>query len=284
MLRERAINLEERLVWNGSDALLGLADALRARVERGAWALEDRVVWPLRERVGGWSPPAPSRRSTQVAAAAVAALAVAAAVLLLVVSGGGSAAPPAPGLATQVASPAPSSPVKAAAPAKPAPVLHGAVPLFAPATRAAAKASRAAAQAKAPLAHRSEAATAADASSAATGAAPGQIAGPEAIAAARRFAKAFVLYETGTIDSGVRATFSATTTPRFDAALLHRPPRLPANVRVPRAKVLNVVAGPQLGDNATVSVSLLRLGLTSELRLSMHREKDGSWLVKEGLG
>lgn len=283
MLRERAINLEERLVWNGSDALLGLADALRARVERGAWALEDRVVWPLRERVGGWSPPAPSRRSTQVAAAAVGALAVAAAVLLLVVSGGGSAAPRAPELATQVASPAPSSPVKAAAPAKPAPVLHGAVPLFAPATKAAAKASSAA-QAKAPLANRSEAATAADASSAATGAAPGQVAGPEAIAAARRFAKAFVLYETGTIDSGVRATFSATTTTRFDAALLHRPPRLPSNVRVPRAKVLNVVAGPQLGDNATVSVSLLRLGLTSELRLSMHREKDGSWLVKEGLG
>jgi hypothetical protein len=110
------------------------------------------------------------------------------------------------------------------------------------------------------------------------------VAGKAAIADGREFADVFVLYETGQADAEVRSDFHATATPQLAAALLHRPPRLPANVEVPQAKVLNVVPGPQLGDNCTVSVSLLRVGVTSELRLSLHRTKDGSWLVKDVLG
>jgi hypothetical protein len=42
-------------------------------------------------------------------------------------------------------------------------------------------------------------------------------------------------------------------------------------VKVPKAKVLNVVAGPKHGETYTMSVSLLRVGVTSELRLDMQK-------------
>ena len=42
-------------------------------------------------------------------------------------------------------------------------------------------------------------------------------------------------------------------------------------MKVPKAKVLNIVAGPKHGDTYTLSVSLLRVGVTSELRLDMRR-------------
>ncbi len=68
-------------------------------------------------------------------------------------------------------------------------------------------------------------------------------------------------------------------------SLLQRPPRLPASVEVPKAKVLNVVAGPHQGDTYTLSVSLLRVGVTSELRLDMQRDpKTGEWRVTDVLG
>jgi hypothetical protein len=67
--------------------------------------------------------------------------------------------------------------------------------------------------------------------------------------------------------------------------LLRRPPRLPANVKVPKAKVLNLVPGPVLGDTHTLSVSLLRVGVTSELRIDMQRDKKtGEWRVTDVLG
>ncbi len=44
--------------------------------------------------------------------------------------------------------------------------------------------------------------------------------------------------------------------------------------------MLNVVAGPHKGDTYTLSVSLLRVGVTSELRLEMQRNpKTGVWQV-----
>jgi hypothetical protein len=64
---------------------------------------------------------------------------------------------------------------------------------------------------------------------------------------------------------------------------MKRPPRQPANVEVPKAKVVNVVAGPSHGGVYSVSVSLLRVGLTSELRLDMEKHKD-EWLVTNVLG
>jgi hypothetical protein len=102
---------------------------------------------------------------------------------------------------------------------------------------------------------------------------------------ARRFAGAFVLYETGRSDSGVRTAFGETASPRLARALLRRPPRLPANVKVPKAKVVNIVPGPRHGNTHTLSVSLLRVGVTSELRIDVTQdEKSGEWQVTDVLG
>jgi hypothetical protein len=65
---------------------------------------------------------------------------------------------------------------------------------------------------------------------------------------------------------------------------MQRPPRQPDGVKVPRAKVLNVVAGPSQGTVYKVSVSLLRVGVTSELRLDMEKLKRGEWRVTNVLG
>jgi hypothetical protein len=109
--------------------------------------------------------------------------------------------------------------------------------------------------------------------------------GPPATAVARQFAGGFVLYEIGRKAPQVETTFNATATPRLAHELLRRPPRQPAGVKVPKAKVLNVVAGPHKGDTFTLSVSLLRVGITSELRLEMQRNpKTGAWQVADSLG
>jgi len=101
---------------------------------------------------------------------------------------------------------------------------------------------------------------------------------------ARRFAEAFVVYEVGGIDTKVRKTFGQTSTKQLSRSLLHRPPRQPASVKVPKAKVVNVVAGPSKGNVYTVSVSLLRVGVTSELRLEMEQGVGKKWQVTNVLG
>jgi hypothetical protein len=101
---------------------------------------------------------------------------------------------------------------------------------------------------------------------------------------ARRFAEAFVVYEIGGIDTKVRKAFNRTTTKQLSRSLLHRPPRQPASVQVPKAKVVNVVAGPSKGKVYTVSVSLLRVGVTSELRLEMEQGVGKKWQVTNVLG
>ena len=52
---------------------------------------------------------------------------------------------------------------------------------------------------------------------------------------------------------------------------------------MPKAKVLNIVSGPKQGDTYTLSVSLLRVGVTSELRVEMQRVK-GRWVLTDVLG
>ena len=55
--------------------------------------------------------------------------------------------------------------------------------------------------------------------------------------------------------------------------------------RAIRQRLENVVAGPHKGDTFTLSVSLLRVGVTSELRLEMQRDpKTGVWQVADSLG
>jgi hypothetical protein len=122
-------------------------------------------------------------------------------------------------------------------------------------------------------------------SSSDTPAAGAEPAGPAATKVARQFAGGFVLYEIGRETPAVRTTFSETATPQLTHELLRRPPRQPAGVKVPKAKVLNVVAGPHQGDTYTLSVSLLRVGVTSELRLDLQRNpKTGKWQVTRALG
>jgi hypothetical protein len=101
---------------------------------------------------------------------------------------------------------------------------------------------------------------------------------------ARHFAEAFVVYEIDGVDAKVRSTFRHTTTKQLSTALLHRPPRQPAAVKVPRAKVVTVVAGPSKGSVYEVSVSLLRVGVTSELRLQMEKGPGKKWQVTNVLG
>jgi hypothetical protein len=110
------------------------------------------------------------------------------------------------------------------------------------------------------------------------------VAGPAAIKVAREFAGAFVLYETGRNSAEVKTVFHTTATQDLAQALLKRPPRLPANVNVPEAKVLNIVAGPRHGDTYSLSVSLLRVGVTSELRVEMSKSKKDGWQVTDVLG
>jgi hypothetical protein len=100
---------------------------------------------------------------------------------------------------------------------------------------------------------------------------------------ARRFAEAFVYYEIGKKPDRTEAVFDETTSARLATALEQRPPRQPAGIEVPQAKVLNLVPGPRSGSAYTVSVSLLRLGVTSELRLQIE-EQNGDWVVTDVRG
>jgi len=55
-------------------------------------------------------------------------------------------------------------------------------------------------------------------------------------------------------------------------------------VTVPKAKVLNIVPAPSHGSVYPLSVSLLRVGVTSELRLEMEKLKSQGWRVTNVLG
>jgi hypothetical protein len=113
----------------------------------------------------------------------------------------------------------------------------------------------------------------------------GPPAGPAALKVARQFAQGFVVYETGGEEVEFKDAFDESATPELTKALMQRPPKQPATVKVPRAKVVNVVPGPSHGTVYKVSVSLLRVGVTSELRLSMEKLKGGQgWRVTDVLG
>ncbi len=272
------------MVWGGVGVLRGVADVVRWPFERAAWAIERGVIWPLEERTGNWNGP--------LRAAGLAALVLVAAgagVLGLVwASGSGGGGTSQPELSTApVAAPI----VKQARPEElvpAAPALHGASPDFTPTTGGAAKGESSSVTKASGEATGSTAAAAAPPvtpSSPPTTATTVEPAGPPATKVAQRFAGAFVLYETGKDNAKVRDVFAATATPQLTDSLLERPPRLPTDVEVPKAKVLNVVPGPKQGDTYTLSVSLLRVGVTSELRINMQRnEKSGRWQVTDVLG
>ncbi len=99
---------------------------------------------------------------------------------------------------------------------------------------------------------------------------------------AHRFARTFVGYELG--EQKAARDLRNSATPRLARELSDNPPRLPSNGRIPKATVLNVVAGKKSGDNLQVSVSLMRSGATSELRLALVRNNAKGWLVSQVKG
>jgi hypothetical protein len=266
-LEDLGLSLREHLVWPVEDWALGLGDRGRALLAGGA------VTAALAIGVGGFA---------------------------LASSGGGSGSPvtpPSP-VAAVKPTPAPQAPPPQPQP-KPQPTLHGAAPVFKPPPAeskvGSSKEVEAAAE-QASAGNTGSAATdtisstphqpATQSARASTSAATvdGPPAGPAAIAVAREFAQTFVVYETGGDKAEIRKGFAATTTPELRRALLRRPPHQPAGVKVPKAKVLNVVPAPSHGTVFPVSVSLLRVGVTSELRLEMEKLKKDEWRVINVLG
>lgn len=282
-LADAAFAVEERVVWGGADVLRGIVEAVRWPFERAVWAIERGFVWPLEERTGDWNP-----QLRALGVAVLALLAAGAGVLgLLWASGSGGGTSPTPRASAPIAAPIVSqTPRPAAAPA--APLLRGAKPDFAATPQGSASKSSGAGAESTVGASGSTAEVAKSASSStgdSAGATAVKPAGPPATTIARKFAGAFVLYEIGRKTAQVETTFNQTATPRLAHELLRRPPRQPAGVKVPKAKVLNIVAGPHKGDVFTLSVSLLRVGVTSELRLEMQRNpKTGVWQVADSLG
>lgn len=266
-LEDLSLALRDRLLWPLEDHVLALSDRGRAAVAGGA------VVLALGIGIGGYS--LATSGETEPTSARQVAVAV---------------------------EPAPQpEPVKAAPQPEPEPTLQGAAPVFKakePEDPSAVGGSKAVdASSAATSSQTGNAATdtisskpAADSAgasasaSASTATVDGPPAGPAGVAVARKFATAFVVYETGGEKAEVRKAFSATATAELTRALMRRPPRQPANVEVPKAKVLNVVPAPSQGKVFPVSVSLLRVGATSELRLEMEQLKNKQWRVVNVLG
>lgn len=285
--------VDEWVLIRGGDLVKGFFSLMRRGFEALAWALRRYLVWPVQDRLGGLG--APGRVLAAIAAALVVGVGVAAG--LSASSGGGDSEPVAEEVAVVAEQPPAATPPRQPEP-EPEETLQGAAPVFeqakdgqkqakvqgdsAPVAGAAAGSDPATTR----IGSKPGAATSSLASPAAGQSAvgiDGPPAGAKAIAVAEDFAGAFVLYETGGEKERVRKAFATTATPELAKSLLKRPPRQPANVEVPKAKVVNVVAGPSHGGVYSVSVSLLRVGLTSELRLDMEKHKD-EWLVTNVLG
>lgn len=247
-------------------------DGVRWPFQRLAWVVEDRVVWPLQDLTGEWD----RRGRAAMATGLVLAAGIAATAGAVWAGDGTSAKAPevrgGAALAAQLSTPEPAS--------KPeGPVLRGAAPVFG----AAAGETASAADSVAASTSTAAPADGSAASGAKTAATPKS---PDAAVTgtARRFAEAFVLYEIGLDDGDVRKAFDGVATPGLAKALANRPPRQPGQVDVPRAKVLNVVLGPKRGkDFRSASISLLRVGSVSELRVDLRRTKSG-WLVGDVKG
>ena len=257
-------------------------------------ALRDRLIWPLEDRFFTLTE---RGRAAVAGSAVVLALGIGIGGYALVSSDGSEpqAAPPVAAVAPPAPAPTPPQPQP-----KAEPTLQGAAPVF-EAPDDAAKSSRVAGSqavegevtAAAATANTGNAATDTISSNptarpagatASTTTVDGPPAGPAAIAVARKFAAAFLVYETGSEQGEVRKAFAATATPELTDALMQRPPRQPAGVEVPKAKVLNVVPAPSHDRIYPVSVSLLRVGSTSELRLEMEQLKNKQWRVVNVLG
>lgn len=258
-----------------------VADVVRWPFERAAWPIERRLLWPLRERFAGRSP---SSRSVGAAAlAGIAGAAVLTGALLLPSSSDSPREQAAAPTRVAIATPEPAAALPSGR------ELQGVAPSFevdgsgeaAPATNDVGAEPEDAGASEPPT---DEETAGSEEGAAATSSSKKPVpAGPEAMKVARRFSEAFVFYEIGERQARAKTVFGETATPQLAEALDERPPRQPANATVPKARVLNLVPGPRAGKAYTVSVSLLRVGLTSELRLELNK-KDGTWFVTDVRG
>jgi hypothetical protein len=290
-ISDSAWTAQDRIRSGSEEALKAGADSVGSSFERIDYLLRKKLVWPLEDRAEAIGAPV---RALSFAAVVLLAAAVGVAGLIWAAPDGPHRTAPAPVAETAT----PLTVVPATPERRARPTLHGATPVFAPSKKQAATsevnpaeaiigsspdpaAASSSSKSGSPTNSETLAATSSGAKSPEVDGPP---AGPKAISVAQDFADAFVLYETGGTDSAVRKAFAATATPALAKALLQRPPRLPANVKVPKAKVLNIVPAPSHGSVFPLSVSLLRVGVTSELRLDMEWLKGKRWRVTNVLG
>ena len=315
--------LVARLNGNGTGmGMRGVFERLTWPIRKLAWKLEERLVWPLGDVIRrgpktpaiepvepeaieiapelaptAWPTPAPvetgdagepakrfrtpfgGRIDTSVREASLVlgtiAVAIGVGVGVASILGNSGDSPQGSSVAVRPASV--KAPATAAAPSGPA-TLHGVAPNF-----KASKDSGPSTTAKA--ATDTPAAPVAQTNSKPSSIPAGVADTAAAIQTARGFSGAFVLYEIGKTNAQVRKTFEATATPALAKALAERPPRLPDNANVPTAKVQNIVLGTEKGNEVEASVSLLRLGTLSELRLTLTRKsKKDNWAVSEVRG
>ena len=259
-------------------------------------ALREHLLWPLQDRIFVLGN---TGRAVVAGGAAVLALGIGVGGYSLLSSDGSEPSVDARQVAVAV-EPAPAPVVAKPEPKpEPAPKLQGATPVFkasedeqpshvegseAVEAAPAATASNTGNAATDTISSSPAAEPAGASASASTAAVDGPPAGPAAVAVARKFAQAFVVYETGGDKDVVRKAFAATATPELTKALMRRPPRQPAGAKVPKAKVLNVVPAPSHDRVYPLSVSLLRVGATSELRLELEQLKNKDWRVVNVLG
>jgi hypothetical protein len=240
------------------------ADHAGSSIREAAWGFEERVLWRSSDAVRGalrplqrfaqtrltWPLGDAYRRRGRVTRGALAASAVAVAIGAGV--GGARIAVDHP-----AAHPAPLPPasVTAAPRANPnAVVLQGVTPQFQPGHAGPPPPSAPAAKPSTPAAQ-----------------------------VAWQFAQAFVGYEVGRSNHKTQDVFQATATKALAKSLAADPPRLPANGKVPQARVLNVVLGSATKTQVTASVSLIRLRAMSEVRLTLTKSGD-DWRVAQVLG
>ena len=246
--REAVLAVEEGVVWRGTDAARGLAGRAGASragqaAGRARRALERRFTWPLADAL---------RDSGEAARTGIATAAVISA-LAAATGGAMLAAGEAERSATAGVTPVAGAHAPVVSSEAPGETLEGVTPNFV-------------------------------SSQGGSDAAPKEVPVPRdpLRRTAWEFAQAFVLYEVGRADDAAE-DFARLATPPLVKALAESPPRLPDDVKVPKARVLNVVPGEADGKRIEVSVSLVRLQAVSELRLTLKRSGDG-WLVTEVRG
>jgi hypothetical protein len=271
--------------------MLGMVERVTWPLRRFAWWVEEKLIWPLTDSLRGGgarantaepatvdAKPARTRRPdiriAVLTGAAAVVIGVGIAALLVSIGGGGGDKTRPASLHRAVGSLPPAS-AGAAKPKSVAPnTLKGVNPDFKSASQAAPQADAQSQTQPSPLA---------GTNSKPSSIPPGVANDAPALSTARSFAGAFVLYEVGKTNAEVKKTFARTATPSLAKMLRNRPPRLPGSVKVPQAKVQNVVLGARHGRQVEASVSLLRLGSISELRLTL-TEKHGAWAVSEVRG